>query len=84
MRASAALRLDALDTACMEAERALLDELRLVYPQDTVVMVRCQSNHPRASQATVIGYHPRDRCGELRVRLSGGHETTVHYTAIVE
>lgn len=73
-----------LDTACIQAQQALLDELRHVYPVGAAVMVRCQSNHQRALQATVIGHHPRGKCGEVRVRLAGGHETTVHYTAIVE
>jgi hypothetical protein len=81
---SAVLRLDQLEATCLEADKALLAELARVYPLGAEIQVRCQSNHPRAMPASVIGHHPRGRCGELRVRLAGGHETTVHYTAVVE
>lgn len=81
---SAVVVLDRLDAACVAADKALLDELCRAYPVGREVQVRCQSNHPRALPATVIGHHPRGRCGELRVRLNTGYETTVHYTAVVE
>lgn len=81
---SAVLALDRLDAACVAADKALLDALAQAYPIGAEVQVRCQSNHPRALPACVIGHHPRGKCGELRVRLHTGHETTVHYTAVVE
>ena len=75
-------KLQHLEEAARVAAQLVLEELKLLWPEGAKLKARLQTNHRKPSECTVL-FHPAASRGYIRVRVLGGHETTVHFTQVV-
>ncbi len=71
-----------LDIRADEAVEDVRAEMMRLWPEGAVVKAKLQTNHKTPASCTVL-FHPAGARGYMRVRVAGGHETTIHFDQVV-